>query len=103
MDIYIYIYVEVYIYVHIHGDRYMEIDIDIHVCMCVCVLIWRSSSKLLTVFQRTFIQFPAPTQWLTTVCNSNSRDPMLFSDLHRHQAYVWYTYVHTGKTLIHIK
>jgi hypothetical protein len=30
------------------------------------------------------------------------RDLMLSSDLQGYQAYIWYTYIHAGKTFIHL-
>lgn len=36
---------------------------------------WRDASVLehLLVLQMTWVRFPAPTRWLTTICNSSSR------------------------------
>ncbi|EGW01724.1 hypothetical protein I79_007093 [Cricetulus griseus] len=30
-------------------------------------------------------------------------DPMLFSGLFGHQAFMWYMYIHAGKTFIHMR
>jgi hypothetical protein len=34
---------------------------------------WLSGLEHELIFQRTQVQFPAPTWWLTTVCNPSSR------------------------------
>ena len=38
---------------------------------------WRGDSAIKNwlLFQRTQVQFLAPTWWLTTICNSSSREP----------------------------
>lgn len=36
---------------------------------------WLSSKEYLLLFQRTRVQFPTPTWWFTTACNSSSRQP----------------------------
>lgn len=41
----------------------------------------KSSTKLL--FQRIGVRFPAPRGWLTTVCHSNSRVPVLVKKTNR--------------------
>lgn len=53
-------------------------------------------------FQRTCVQFPACTWWLS-ILTPVSRERMPSSGLCSHQTCKWYTYVHFGKTFIHIK
>ena len=48
-------------------------------------------------FQRTGVQFPAPTWQLTAVCNSSSRRSIT-PGMH-----VMHTSVHVGKMSVHIK
>jgi hypothetical protein len=45
-------------------------------------------------------QHPYGSLW--PLATAYSGDLMPSSDLHRHQAHVWYTYRHVGKTLIHM-
>lgn len=65
--------------------------------------VWRDSSVVTATIALAEDQdsIPAPTWCLTTICNYNSRSSN-FYDLHGHQACIYYTYIHTSKTLIHI-
>ena len=47
---------------------------------------WLSGSELQLLFQRTEVQFPAPTRHLTTVCDSSARGPGILSSLLGYQA-----------------
>lgn len=47
--------------------------------------------------------FSVPTLWFTTIIASVPKDLMPFSDLYGHCACRWYSYIHTGKTLMYRK
>jgi hypothetical protein len=52
---------------------------------------WRDGSAVKEhqlLFQRTWVQFPAPTKGLTTTCNSSPGASRPSSGLHRHPAYL---------------
>lgn len=53
--------------------------------------------------KRMHVQYPAYTQWLTTICNFCFRDPTLYSDLCRLKVFIWFAYIHAGEILRHSK
>lgn len=44
--------------------------------------------KCVLLLQKAQVQCPAPTRWLPTAWNSNSREPDAFSGLHGYHAHV---------------
>lgn len=57
---------------------------------------WTDASRVKSS-QRTGVQFPAFTQWLTIKCILVPRDPMLSSGLYRYQAPTQYTEIYAHK------
>jgi hypothetical protein len=51
----------------------------------------------------TWVLFPAPTWQLTPSATIVSGHPKPYSDLGWHQAFMWYTDCHAGKTPINRK
>lgn len=61
---------------------------------------WRDSSmiKHWLLFQRTWVQFPIPTSWLTSICKPSSRGS---DTMHAHRAHT-YMHMHVHMQNIHI-
>jgi hypothetical protein len=51
------------------------------------------------LFQGLWIQFSEPTWWLITICEPSSKgDSMPSNGFRGHQACMWFTDIHAGKT-----
>lgn len=59
---------------------------------------WLGASERLLILLRTQIYFPAPTWWLTVICNSSPGDLMSSSNFSGYQTCTWCTYLLPGKT-----
>jgi hypothetical protein len=46
---------------------------------------------------------PSATWWLTTICNSSFKGADVLFWLSQDQVHKWYTDIHAGKSIIHIK
>lgn len=67
---------------------------------------WRNGSMVkenLLLLQRIQVGYPAPAQWLTTVCHIVPGDSMPSFALEEHQGCKWCTDIHTGRTVMHIQ
>lgn len=58
---------------------------------------WLGSWEYLLLLPRTWNRFPAPTWWLTTICNSSFREAGLQMSS-KSTAHKWCTYIYTSKT-----
>lgn len=61
---------------------------------------WAAQPQESLLLQRTLVQFPIPTWWLTIpiVCKSSS-GTLIPSDLHRYQVCMWNIYIHSSKSI----
>lgn len=63
---------------------------------------WLTSEEDLLFLQKTRVQFPAPTQWLTAVHNSSSKGSnALFRCLKAPDIHIMHIYPHTQNTHAH--
>ena len=58
--------------------------------------------RALPALVEDLVSFPAPTWWLTTICNPSPREVKLSPGLPS-TACTWYTGINAGKTPKHIK
>ena len=72
---------------------------------CGCQQWWKDGSahKYLLLLQRIWVQLPAPTQRLTTICNSSSDDPTPDSGLREQWTHIVHKHTCTQNINIHMQ